>query len=82
MSPKTPNKCELNAARPAQCGTRRCKAPISALRSARFPFNMIGSPMNHANRLIGSPITSQSTDHMCAKQPLFCASIIVKREDS
>jgi hypothetical protein len=43
---------------------------------------MIGSPMNHANRLIGSPITSQSTDHMCAKQPLFCASIIVKREDS
>ena len=34
----------------------------SALRSARLPVNLIGSPINYANRLIGSPITSQSTD--------------------
>ena len=33
-------------------------APISALGSARLPVNLIGSP---TNRLIGSPITSQST---------------------
>ena len=33
----------------------------SALRSARLPVNLIGSPINYANRLIGSPITSQST---------------------
>ena len=33
----------------------------SALRSARFPVNLIGSPINHANRLIGSSIISQST---------------------
>ena len=30
----------------------------SALRSARFPVNLIGSPISYANRLIGSPITS------------------------
>ena len=33
----------------------------SALRSARLPVNLIGSPINYANRLIGYPITSQST---------------------
>jgi hypothetical protein len=33
----------------------------SALRSARLPFNLIGSPINYANGLIGSPITLQST---------------------
>ena len=44
----------------------------SALRSARLPVNLIGipinyanrligTPINYANRLIGSPITSQST---------------------
>ena len=33
----------------------------SALRSARLPVNLIGSPINYASRLIGSPITSQST---------------------
>ena len=33
----------------------------SAFRSARLPVNLIGSPINYANRLIGSPITSQST---------------------
>ena len=31
------------------------------VRSARLPVNLIGSPINYANRLIGSPITSQST---------------------
>jgi hypothetical protein len=35
----------------------------SALRSARLPVNLISSPINYANRLIGSPITSQSTGH-------------------
>jgi hypothetical protein len=42
----------------------RYRAPVvwgSALRSARFPVNLIGAPINYANRLIGSPITSQST---------------------
>ena len=34
----------------------------SALRSARLPVNLIGSPVNYANRLIGSPVNSQSTD--------------------
>jgi hypothetical protein len=33
----------------------------SALRSARLPVNLIGSPINYADRLIGCPITSQST---------------------
>ena len=33
----------------------------SALQSARLPVNLIGSPINYANRLIGSPINSQST---------------------
>ena len=33
----------------------------SALRSGRLPVNLIGSPINYANRSIGSPITSQST---------------------
>ena len=35
--------------------------PRSALRSARLPVNLIGSPISYANRLIDSPITSQST---------------------
>ena len=39
----------------------------SALRSARLPVNSIGSPINYANRLIGSPITSQSTGRACPK---------------
>lgn len=33
----------------------------SAFRSARLPVNLIGSPVNHANRLFESSITSQST---------------------
>ena len=33
----------------------------SASRSARLPVNLIGSPINYANLLIVSPITSQST---------------------
>jgi hypothetical protein len=33
----------------------------SALRSARLPVNLIGSPINYSDRLIGSSITSQST---------------------
>jgi hypothetical protein len=37
----------------------------SAFRSARLPVNLIGSPINYANRLIGSPITSQSTALRC-----------------
>ena len=37
------------------------RASASALRSARLPVNLIGSPIDCANRLIGSPITSQST---------------------
>jgi hypothetical protein len=32
----------------------------SALQSARLPVNLIGSPINYANRLIGASITSQS----------------------
>ena len=31
------------------------------MRSARLPVNLIGSPINCANRLIVSPITSQNT---------------------
>jgi hypothetical protein len=38
------------------------RACHSALRSARLTVNVIGSPINYANRSIGSPITSQSTD--------------------
>lgn len=34
---------------------------ISALRSARLPVNLIGSPLIFASRVIGSPINSQST---------------------
>ena len=34
----------------------------SALRSARLPVNLTGAPIKYANRLIGSPITPQSTD--------------------
>ena len=34
--------------------------PLSALRSAHLPVNLIGAPINYANGLIGSPITSQS----------------------
>ena len=41
--------------------TPRCALLASALRSARLPVNLIGSPVNYADRLIGSPITSQST---------------------
>ena len=33
----------------------------SALRSARLPVILIGSPIDYANRLIGSPVNSQST---------------------
>ena len=44
----------------AAAGTASCHVS-SALRSARLPVNLIGSPINYANRLIGSPITSQST---------------------
>ena len=40
---------------------RRNSCRLSALRSARLPVNLIGSPINYTNRLIGSPITSQST---------------------
>ena len=36
-------------------------AVSSALRSARLPVNLIGSPISYASRLIGSPITAQST---------------------
>ena len=47
-------------------GTRAPRLPLpSALRSARLPVNLIGSPINYANRLIGSPITSQSTAPAC-----------------
>lgn len=35
--------------------------PGSALRSARLPIKLIGFPINYANRLIGSPMTFQST---------------------
>ena len=35
----------------------KVRAP-SALRSARLPVNLIGSPINYANRLIGSPVSS------------------------
>ena len=35
----------------------------SALRSALLSVNLIGSPINDANRLIGPPITLQSTVH-------------------
>ena len=58
-------------------------APTSALSSARLPVNLIGSPINYANRLSGSPInyanrlsgspiTSQSTgadQPACAPRP-------------
>ena len=39
----------------------RVPTPLKALLSARLPVNLIGSPINYANRLIGPPITSQST---------------------
>ena len=42
----------------------------SVLRSARLPVTLIGSPINYANCLIGTPITSQSTalaaQHVCS----------------
>ena len=47
----------LNA---SQRGARR-QGPTSALRSARSPVNLTSSPIHYANRLIGSPITPQST---------------------
>jgi hypothetical protein len=53
----TPLQCELLLA-PVKTDP---SAP-SALRSARSPVNLIGSPINYANRLIGSPVTSQSTE--------------------
>ena len=37
-------------------GLLRRRGGTSALRSARLPANLIGSPINYANRLIGSPI--------------------------
>ena len=49
----------------------------SALRSARLPVNLIGSLINYANRLISSPITSQSTEHhygLQASGPKACSS--------
>jgi hypothetical protein len=57
----------------------RCPA-CSALRSARSPVNLIGCPINYANRLIGSPITSQSTARLCTMprlraMPAWCAMI-------
>ena len=39
----------------------------SALRSARLPVNLIGSSISYVNRLIGSPITSQSTLGVCGE---------------
>ena len=50
----------------AKCDTPKCRLliesrAVSALRSARLPVNLIGSPINYANRLIGSLIISQST---------------------
>ena len=50
----------------------------SALRNARVP--VIGSPINYANRLIGSPITSQSTGEAAVllyikHHALFCFSL-------
>ena len=42
----------------------------SDLRSARLPVNLIGSPVNYANRLIGSPITSQALRRRLA-QPVL-----------
>ena len=55
--------CAALCVLPADAAARwRLDAPqVSALRSARLPVNLIGSPINYANRLIGSPITSQST---------------------
>ena len=51
------------------CPMRECSRALmprtgvtgGALRSVRLPVNLIGSPINYANRMIGSPITSQST---------------------
>jgi hypothetical protein len=45
-------------------------AQVSALPSVRFPVNLIGSPINCANRLIGSPITSQSTGSGACQFPV------------
>jgi hypothetical protein len=42
--------------------TRTPWSSCSALRSARSPVYLIGSPINYANRLMSSPITSQSTE--------------------
>ena len=42
----------------------------SAMRSARLSFDLIGSPINYANRSILSPITSQSTDRALAPRGL------------
>ena len=48
---------------PGACQACPCTGECgsSALRSARLPVNLIGSPINCANRLMSSPITSQST---------------------
>ena len=48
-----------------QSNIPRRSGSTSALRSARLPANLIGSPISYANRLIGSPITSQSTGSAC-----------------
>jgi hypothetical protein len=45
---------------------QECVGTASALRSAPLPVNLIGSPTNYANRLIGSPITSQSAGYRTA----------------
>ena len=50
------------------------RAGPSALRSARLPVNFIGSPINYANRSIGSPITSQSTAGGPLSVPAPCVS--------
>jgi hypothetical protein len=46
------------------------RAPLdSALRSARLPVSLIGSPINYANRLIGSPITQSPQSTAVGSQP-------------
>ena len=47
------------------------------MRSARLPVNLIGSPINYADRLIGSPITSQST----GRDAILCAAPQVIQRD-
>ena len=55
-------RCSLLGDVMAPCCARGlpCMVQHSALRSARLPVKLIGSPINSAKRLIGSPITLQS----------------------